>query len=242
MRDDPKSRVEALDRILVEHPLDSGGRMYYGGSGKATRLLCGGFALEETAPSAVVDLLPDVLRIDGRSDRAGSWVEAMFSMLQEQAADSSPGAKAVFAKIADVFLTQALRTFLTGIAERGVLEMEALSDPAIAEALYLIRSHPEHNWSVGQLAHRVGMSRSGFSDRFRYLTGQPPMRYVTKTRLTRAAGLLATTRRSLASIATECGYESDASFSKAFKREFVVTPGQYREKASRRPPLTVAAG
>ena len=86
------------------------------------------------------------------------------------------------------------------------------------------------------------MSRSGLSDRFCGLTGEPPMRYVKKTRLTRAAGYLATTSRSVATIANECGYESDASLSKAFKGEFGVSPGEYRRTASSRPLLNAVAG
>lgn len=241
MTDEPESRVEALDRILIDHPLDQRGRMYYGGDGHLTRLLCGGFGLRESAPGAVLDVLPDVVHVDAQSERAGLWVEAVFSMLQDEAQDSLPGAKAVFAKLADVFLTQALRRFLSETTESGLLDLTALSDPAIAEAVGLIRAEPGKDWSVGQLAYRVGMSRSGFSDRFAQLTGEPPMKYVTGLRMARAAGYLATTRRTLLSIARECGYESDSSFSKAFKREFGVTPGQYRRTASRRPMLEVAA-
>ena len=242
MRDDPSSRVEALDRILIDHPVDDGGRMYYGGEGALTRLLCGGFALQETAPGHLLCSLPDVIHVDARSERAGSWVEAVFAMLQDEADQSVPGAKAIFAKLADVFLTQALRTFLNETARTGLVDMTAaLTDPAISEAVHLIASDLAADWSVGQLAYRVGMSRSAFSERFRELTGESPMRFVTRLRMAQGAGVLATTQRSVSSIAAECGYDSDSSFSKAFKREFDMTPGEYRETASRRPVLDVAA-
>lgn len=240
MKDRPDSTVEALDRILIDHPLDTGGRMYYGGDGDLTRILCGGFALDP-AVHPVVGLLPDVVHVDARGERVSSWVEAIFLILKDEATESAPGAKAIFGKIADVFLAQALRTFFAGSAGRGLLTLESLSDPAVAEAVHLIHTDPGRHWSVGELAHRVGMSRSGFSERFRGLTGESPMRYLTKVRLTRAAGRLATTGRTLASIAAEVGYDSDASLSKAFKREFGTTPGQYRRTASRRPALGIGA-
>jgi AraC-like DNA-binding protein len=237
MKDAPASSVEALDRILIDHPPDKRGRMYYGGDGPLTRILCGGFGLADTAPKLVTSLLPDVVHLDAGSSRVASWLGVTFTMLQEEAATSAPGAKAVFAKIADVFLSQALREFLIGLDERGLMTSDTLTDPAIADAIYLIHTRPSDHWTVTSLAFSVGMSRSAFSDRFRELAGQPPKRYIKKVRLTRAAGYLATTKRTLAWIASECGYESDASFSKAFKTEFGVTPGQYRATASRRPHL-----
>ena len=242
MRDDPESAVEALDRILIDQPVDSGGRMYYGGGGELTRLLCGGFGLHETAPDFLLGSLPDVIHVDARSERAGSWVEAVFAMLQDEADQSLPGAKAIFAKLADVFLTQALRSFLAETAMTGLADLtESLTDPAIAEAIHLITNDLASDWSVGQLAYRVGMSRSAFSERFRNLTGESPIRFVTRLRMAQGAGFLATTQRSIASIASECGYDTDSSFSKAFKREFGMTPGDYRETASRRPVLDVVA-
>ncbi len=242
MRDDPASRVEALDRILIDHPVDSGGRMNYGGEGNLTRLLCGGFALHETAPDYLMASLPDVIHVDARSERAGSWVEAVFAMLQDEADQSLPGAKAIFAKLADVFLTQALRSFLAETARTGLVDVTpSLTDPAVAEAVHLINADLASDWSVGQLAYRVGMSRSAFSERFRELIGESPMKYVTRLRIALGAGFLATTQRSIASIAAECGYDTDSSFSKAFKREFGMTPGEYRETASRRPVLDVVA-
>jgi AraC-like DNA-binding protein len=94
-------------------------------------------------------------------------------------------------------------------------------------------------WTVGQLAHRVGMSRSLFAARFRELVGEPPMRHLTRIRLTQAAAHLATGIQTLHQIARLCGYDTDAALSKAFKREYAMTPGEYRAAASRRPLVDV---
>jgi mannose-6-phosphate isomerase-like protein (cupin superfamily) len=136
LKDEPDSRVEALDRILLDHPLDARARLYYGGAGALSRMLCGGFGLNDP----VRGLLPDVMRIDAKSGRVGSWTETTFQFLRAEAAQSLPGAKAVFAKIADVFLAQAMREFLTSPSEAS--STTALTDPHIAQAVQLLQAEP----------------------------------------------------------------------------------------------------
>jgi AraC-like DNA-binding protein len=87
-----------------------------------------------------------------------------------------------------------------------------------------IHDHPEHPWTVGELAHVSAMSRSAFAARFRALTGDPPMCYVTRCRLARAARRLPTTDAALSEIALDAGYDSGFAFSRAFKRELGVPP------------------
>jgi AraC-like DNA-binding protein len=239
MKDQPASRVEGLDRILLEHPLADGTRLAYGGVGPTTRMLCGGFGLRQAAPH-VAAVLPDVITVDAAADRIAPWARAIFDALRAEAAQSVPGANAIFAKIADVFLAQAVRAFLTGQPDPAAVRAETLADPQIADAVRLMHTQPERNWSVGQLAYRVGLSRSLFADRFRQLVGEPPMRHLTRTRLSQAAAHLATGTRTLHQIARMCGYDTDAALSKAFKREYEMTPGEYRATASRRPPVDVA--
>lgn len=237
MKDQPDSRVEALDRVLQAHPLDQAARLYYGGEGAVTRMLCGGFGLRDSAPQVIAQL-PDVLSIDARGGPVGSWTAAIFELLHQETAGSLPGAKAVFAKIADVFLAQAVRAFLTSRPDRA--DPALFADPQVAEAVRLMHVQPERDWTVGQLAFRVGMSRSSFSDRFRELVGEPPMRHLTRSRLSQAAAHLATSNRTVHEIAKLCGYQSDAALSKAFKREYRLAPGEYRIAASRRPIVDIA--
>lgn len=223
---------------MLEHPLTDGARLSYGGDGPVTRMLCGGFGLRQSAPQ-VAAVLPDVFTVDAAGDRTAPWTRTVFEALRTEAAQSVPGAKAVFAKIADVFLTQAVRAFLTALPGAAITSAEALTDPQIAEAVRLMHTQPEHDWTVGQLAYRVGMSRSLFSDRFRELLGEPPMRHLTRTRLTQAAAHLASSTRTLHQIARLCGYDTDAALSKAFKREYAMTPGEYRTTASQRPLVDI---
>src|SRR5437016_530849 len=115
--------------------------------------------------------------------------------------------------------------------------VRALGDPQIARAIALIHGQPERTWAVGELASEVALSRSEFAARFRDLVGESVLRYLTRTRLARAAVLLRTSDASLAQIAARTGYGTPFSFGKAFKRMFGIAPGAYRGQANGRPNL-----
>ena len=128
-----------------------------------------------------------------------------------------------------MFVAQALRAWLTAADRAGVLPVAVLSDDAaVADAISLVRQHLSAQWTVDRLAAQVGLSRTVFISRFRRSVGESPMRYVTRLRLSAAAGLLSTTRLSLLDIAAATGYQTDSSLSKAFTREFGRAPGSFR--------------
>jgi transcriptional regulator GlxA family with amidase domain len=107
-------------------------------------------------------------------------------------------------------------------------------DPQIVTVLRLIQDEPHHPWTAGELAARAAMSRSAFTDRFRMLTGESPMRYVARYRLARAADLLRTSHATLLDIAWQTGYSSDVALSKAFRRQFGLPPGLFRKIGQQR--------
>ena len=149
-----------------------------------------------------------------------------------EAASGRPGARTVVSRLADILFIQIVRGFLssTPVSHRGWLR--ALNEPQIGAALGLIHQDPRQPWTVAMLASKVGMSRSTFAGRFAELVGEPPLHYVTRWRMQRAASLLREGRATLADIADRVGYESEAAFSKAFKRWVGAAPGAYR-RASR---------
>jgi AraC-like DNA-binding protein len=92
----------------------------------------------------------------------------------------------------------------------------------------LVNEHPERGWTLDELARSVALSRSAFADRFRRATGEAPIRYLRRVRLTRAAQYLRAGDATLGEIAAACGYSSEFTFSRAFKRTFGVAPGRFR--------------
>jgi AraC-like DNA-binding protein len=237
MQDQPGSPVQHLDRILADHPVDTAGRLSYGGGGARTRLLCGGFELRPSLPDDLADILPATLVLDAAGAGLTRWLEPLFALLQEETQATAPGASAIFAKLADVFLSQALRSYLATAPTTAALEHPASIDPGIARALKLLRSQPAAHWTVDDLARVAGMSRTSFTTRFRAAVGEPPISYLTRLRLTRAAGYLATTNRNVRHVAHLVGYNNEASFSKAFSRAFGRPPGDYRRERFAAPIL-----
>jgi AraC-like DNA-binding protein/mannose-6-phosphate isomerase-like protein (cupin superfamily) len=235
VRDKPDSAVRYLDRILAEYPPDDDGQLVYGGAGQVTRLVCRGFVLADSLPSALVGVLPRTLRLDATASGVNRWLAPVFEFVRDEAEGGRPGAGAVLAKLADVFLTQVLRTYLLAAETAGILRTERFSDPAIAQAVDLLHSLCDQPWTVSRLANEVGMSRTLLSNRFRGLVGESPMRYLARVRLGQAAGFLTTTNETLYSIAQSTGYDSEASLSKAFKRAFGQSPGEYRRESVSRP-------
>ena len=227
--DRPDSPVTSLDLIVADHPLDLNARLAYGGTGALTRLLCGGFVLDDPAPPALISLLPPVLQMNSRSADVTTWLEPVFALVRQEADSSLPGAQAIFAKLADVFLSQALRTYLAGAERAGLLRPRQAIDAHIAQALTALHDQPAANWTLAELAGQAGMSRTLFAARFRAAVGESPMRHLAKIRLGQAAGYLATSSLSVEAIARRTGYGTNASLSKAFKREFGTSPGRYRE-------------
>lgn len=237
--DDPASVVAALDDLLAEHPVERRSQLRLGGNGPNTRLLCGGFVLGDTGMEPIFELLPHVLRLEGAVIASTAWLSSLLTMLQAEATVGDAGSAAVLTKIADVCLTQALRVWLVGANRSGLLETGQLQDACIAKAVTAIRTRPTEPWSLDVLARLAGLSRSAFAGRFRMLMGEPPMRYVMKTRLSLAAGYLATSSRSMYEIALLSGYDNESTLSKAFRREFGTPPGSYRAAAHRPPAIRV---
>jgi AraC-like DNA-binding protein len=230
VRDQPGSPVQGLDRILADHPPRADGRLAYGGSGAMTKLLCGGFGLAEPLPDPVRTLLPRLLRFDATASGLAAWLEPVLTLLEQETEGAEPGAQAIFAKVADVFVAQALRRYLNGSQQAGLLGSAPLLDPAIRRAAELMHSQPAHQWTITELAKEASMSRTAFCTKFSTLVGEPPMRHLARVRLSMAAGHLATTSESIDQIARLAGYDNQASLSKAFKREFGITPGRYRTR------------
>jgi AraC-like DNA-binding protein/mannose-6-phosphate isomerase-like protein (cupin superfamily) len=228
LHDHPSSHVRDLEQILADHPVDRDGRMSYGGRGARTTIVCGAFETDPTS-GGVLSQLPPLLVADSRSTAMTRWIEPMSrAFLGDDVAP--PGAGAILAKVADVFLTEVLRQFLASGQASGFAPAQPIAAPSISDALALVRDRPEAPWTLEGLARTVGMSRTAFSSTFRETVGDSPMSYLTKLRLSRGAGYLSTSSKTVRQVARLVGYDNEASFSKAFKRLYGQSPGGFRSR------------
>jgi AraC-like DNA-binding protein len=219
-------------------PLVEFGRMAAGpGTGSRTEMLCGAYRLDRSRTHPLVAELPDVVHL--RAGRHPALRGALDLLSAE--AGTAPGADAAASALLDLLLVYIVRAWYDEQpAGTATGWSAALGDPAVAEALRAIHSRPERPWTVQSLAALVGLSRAPFARRFTETVGSPPLTYLTWWRMTTAARLLRESDRPLRAVAARTGYVSEFAFARAFKREFGVAPGRYRERP-RPTEITAAA-
>ena len=202
----------------------------------AATLVCGTVAFERATTHPLLTALPPVIVVRA-GERAGvPWLEASLGFLACEATSERAGATAVVGHLASVLFIQAVRAHLgqtgeTGETGPGVLR--AMRDDRLGAALAAVHAAPEHPWTVDALAREAALGRTVFAARFREAVGEPPLAYVTRWRMHRAASLLrGDTRLPLADVAARVGYESEAAFHRTFTRWMHATPARFRRTAA----------
>lgn len=200
----------------------------YGGEGDRTVLMCGWFAYEQDIPNPLIEALPRLFRSAIGQRPCGPWIEQSLKYAVGEAATGEPGSGAVATKVAESLFVESLRSYIDSLPPRHSGWLAGLRDPQIGKCLSLMHDQPAKDWSVETLAAEVHVSRSVLAQRFSELVGLPPIQYLIRWRLAIAARLLRSERISVSRVTEAIGYESEASFSRAFKKEFGVAPGQWR--------------
>ena len=204
--------------------------MQTGGGGEVARFVCGFMVCDPLLCRPILQSLPPAFKVNLRTDRSGHWLENALLHLVEEAASGDVGSEAVLAKMSEALFVDTLRRYLAGLPEQEVGWLAAARDPIIGKSLMLLHSRTTHPWTIAELAKEVGLSRSSLVERFTKYLSEPPMGYLIRWRLQLAAQALASTSRGVAEIAGDVGYESEAAFNRAFKREFGSPPARYRKE------------
>jgi AraC-like DNA-binding protein len=207
-----------------------------GGGGEVTRFVCGYMTCDPYLSRPILSGLPDVFKVNIRSDRSGKWLEHSILHLVEEAGSGQVGSDAMLAKLSEALFVDTLRRYVAGLPEQEMGWLAGARDPIVGKSLGLLHSRIAHPWTIAGLADEVGISRSALVERFTRYLAEPPMTYLTRWRLQVAARSLEGTSRGVAEIAAEVGYESEAAFNRAFKREFGRPPGRYRSDRKRERP------
>ena len=202
-----------------------------GGGGEVTRLVCGYMACEPHLSQVFLSGLPPVFKVCIRNDTSGRWLENSIRFSVEEAGNHRAGGEAVMAKLSEVLFVETLRSYISHLPEGQTGWLAGARDSEIGKTLALMHRNPAHPWTLVSLAKEAGVSRSVLAERFRHYLNEPPMAYLTRWRLQLGAEMLCSTSHSVAQIAAEVGYESEAAFNRAFKREFEVPPARFRNKS-----------
>ena len=173
--------------------------------------------------------LPRVMVVNMREGPGAQWLTSSIRFSISEAAGQRAGAGTVLAKLSELMFVEAIRRHIESLPPEQTGWLAGLRDRFVGKSLAPMHSKPAHAWTVEELADTVGLSRSALAERFTGLIGQPPMQYLTRWRLQLAANLLRAVNRAVAAIAAEVGYESEAAFNRAFKREFGVPPAAWRK-------------
>ncbi|MEM9089034.1 MAG: AraC family transcriptional regulator [Cyanobacteria bacterium P01_F01_bin.53] len=219
--------AQPLFDIPVEKISDRYEIMRHGGGGEFTQITAGVVRVDRSAIGNLLALFPKVLQIDAWDDESG-WLQSTLRFITQEARDLKPGGETVITRLTDILIIQLIRTWVDSVSGADQGWLAALRDEQIGQALVLIHREPQHPWTVASLASTVNMSRSAFSARFTELVGQPAIGYLTRWRMQLAHNLICETKLSLAAIASRVGYDSEAAFSRAFKRMYRVPPGRIR--------------
>lgn len=207
--------------------------MQTGGGGDVARFVCGFMVCDPVLCRPILQNLPPAFKVNLRKDRSGHWLENTLLHLVEEAASENAGSEAVLAKMSEALFVDTLRRYLSALPDQKVGWLAAARDPIIGKSLMLLHSRTPHPWTIAELAKEVGLSRSSLVQRFTRYLCEPPMAYLIRWRLQLAARALTSTSRGVAEVAEDVGYESEATFNRAFKREFGLPPARYRNEHTR---------
>lgn len=234
--DDGTTRLLAPGDILfVSH--GQGHQLQGAAPDSMPRITSGLFRFEGCCGQALLQGLPSLLHVScqgtDRSDPIGSreWLALTVAAMQKEVRNPSIGSAIMLSRIIDLMFIWAVRHWLAHAPQGIGGWIAALRDPLIGQALALLHAEPGASWSVERLAGLVKQSRTSLTQRFARLVGQSPMRYLTHWRMQLAGQRLQTSSLRVSQIAEQLGYESEAAFSRAFRRDFGVTPSEYRALA-----------
>ena len=212
----------------------------FGGGGELTKFVCGFLACEPRMSQVFLAGLPPILKVHVINEPSGQWLENSIRFSVAQMSGANDGTGVVLAKLSEVLFVETLRRYINTLAPDQIGWLAGARDPFIGQALALMHKTPAHPWTVEDLARRVGLSRTRFADRFNHFLGEPPMAYLARWRVKLGAELLQSTTDSVAEVAANVGYGSEAAFNRAFKRELDCPPAQFRRQRNAAPPAHTA--
>lgn len=199
----------------------------FGGDGEAARFVCGYLGCDARPFNPILDALPRMLHVRA-STTGGMLTNDLIRLALHEHEQPTAGGETILSKLSELMFLQAVRQYIDSLPPESTGWLSGLRDRHIAAALRIMHAKPGQDWTLEQLAREAGLSRSAFAERFTAIMGVPPMQYLANWRLQRAARLLEQPSMSIARAAAAVGYDSEAAFNRAFKKQVGVPPGAWR--------------
>jgi AraC-like DNA-binding protein len=191
-----------------------------------TTIVCGFLGCDRRPFNPLIETLPRLLHLRAADD--GGWIAQFIHLAVAESSVRRPGGEAMLARMSEMMFVDAMRRYTASLPSDSAGWLAGLRDRLIGRALALLHEQPAQDWTIDDLGRRVGLSRSALHERFVQLIGMPPMQYLTQWRMQVAARMLLDTGATVATIALEVGYESEAAFARAFKRMVGKPPAAWR--------------
>ena len=215
--------------LMQPGPVEGLWTVQHGGGGETTRMVCGYVESREFLHAPVFRSLPQLLIDHTGEDRVSALINTTVREILMLADSATPGTEMLLGRLMELLFVEVVRRYAGRLPTTAKGWFAACNDPIVGRALRAIHRDAAHRWTVSDLAREAGASRSVLSERFTHLIGHPPIEYLATWRMQLAAERLRTSTDSLAGIAAEVGYESEAAFNRAFKRITGLSPGRWRE-------------
>jgi AraC-like DNA-binding protein len=223
----PQGKTRSIDDLPMEEIGERTFLVREGGGGAQTILVCCSVSFSEPALHPLLELMPPTLLVRA-ADASDASLTVMLSAIGDEVRSQRMGAATIMTRLADVVITRVVRAWVETQKADTTGWLAAIRDPQIGRALAAIHQRPGESWSVESLADVAQTSRSIFSERFTSLVGVSPARYLARWRMHLAGVWLRKDRLTVGQTAAKLGYESEASFSRAFKRFIGVPPSALR--------------
>ena len=225
MRAEPNLEVYGKPGEHVAVPF----QLQTGGDGPSeTRLICGFFSCDVRPFNPLLESLPRFMRFGRDSLASHSLLDEFIRFATAEMGNKRAGSQSVLNRLSELMFVEIIRLYMDQLEGSNTGWLAGLRDPLVGRALTLLHAQPSHAWTLEQLASEAAASRSVLADRFNDLVGYPPIQYLARWRMQIAAKRLMDPSAKVAAIAHEVGYESEAAFSRAFKKFVGQSPGQWR--------------
>jgi AraC-like DNA-binding protein len=202
-----------------------------GGGVERARIVCCFLGLDERPYNPLLTSLPSVIHLSAASPGTNAgWLGTMMTIAVKESGSGRPGGENVLARMSELMFVETIRQYIETLPPAQTGWLAGLRDPVVGEALAALHSAPSQLWTVESLAHTVGLSRSVLAERFMEMVGHPPMHYLALWRMQLASRLLID-GGNVAAVAASVGYESEAAFSRAFKKLVGEAPAIWRRNS-----------